>query len=75
VVERVRSSVGQWATERVDTGRCRLRMTVESLDWPVSVLGMVGADFEVIAPPGLAERIREWGERLARAADPASGAP
>jgi predicted DNA-binding transcriptional regulator YafY len=65
----VRGTVGQWATiEEVDEQRCRLRMTVDNLDWPTLALGSVGAEFEVLQPPELVEHIREWGARFTRAA-------
>jgi predicted DNA-binding transcriptional regulator YafY len=64
----VRSVVGHWGTvEEVDDRRCRLLMTVDTLDWPAMVLGAVGAEFEVLGPPELADRIREWGTRFVRA--------
>jgi predicted DNA-binding transcriptional regulator YafY len=64
----VRTSVGQWATiEEVDEHRCRLRMTVDNLDWAALALGSVGVEFEVVRPPELVERIREWGTRFCRA--------
>lgn len=66
--ERVRNVVGRWASvEDVDASSCRLRMTVENLDWPALTLGAVGADFEVIRPPELAERIRELATLFTRA--------
>jgi predicted DNA-binding transcriptional regulator YafY len=66
--EQVRAQVGQWATiEDLDDGRCRLAMTAESLDWPTLALGTIGAEFEVVGSPELAEQIREWGARFARA--------
>jgi predicted DNA-binding transcriptional regulator YafY len=73
----VRSVVGRWASvEEVDATSCRLRMTVENLDWPALTLGAVGASFEVIRPPELSERIRELGELFTRATaePPAAGA-
>jgi predicted DNA-binding transcriptional regulator YafY len=64
----VRSAVGQWATvEEVDEGSCRLRMTVENLDWPALALGAVGAEFEVIQPPELIDHLRNWAGRFNRA--------
>jgi predicted DNA-binding transcriptional regulator YafY len=64
----VRGRVGQWATiEDVDDTTCRLRMTVDNLDWPVLTLGATGADFDVVRPPELIDHIREWGARLTRA--------
>ena len=65
----VRERVGRWATIAEDgPGRCRVTMTPgDNLDWPVIALGMTGADFRVLAPPELAERIRDWGTRFTRA--------
>jgi predicted DNA-binding transcriptional regulator YafY len=66
----VRASVGQWATvEEIDTGRCRLLMTVDNLNWPALALGSVGAEFKVLQPPELVAHIREWGSRFSRAAN------
>ncbi|HLZ29027.1 MAG TPA: YafY family protein [Chloroflexota bacterium] len=71
----VRTLVGQWATiEEIDEQRCRLRMTADNLDWPTLALGSVGAEFEVLRPPELAEHIREWGARFTRSSASASQA-
>lgn len=65
----VRATVGQWATiEDADDGRCVLRMTSDSLDWPMFALGAVGAEFEVLGPPELADHVRSWGALFTRAA-------
>jgi len=65
----VRGRIGQWATvEDFGAGRCRVRMTAESLDWPMLALGAVGAEFEVVHPPELVDQVREWGARFTRAA-------
>ena len=64
----VRAALGHWgAVEVVDEKRCRLRMTADTLDWPALALGAVGAEFEVLGPPEMIERIREWGTRFQRA--------
>ncbi|MGW4487665.1 helix-turn-helix transcriptional regulator [Amycolatopsis sp. NPDC004368] len=64
----VRSRIGQWSTvEELDAQRCRVLMTADSLDWPTLALGVVGADFQVVSPPELRERVREWGARFSRA--------
>ncbi len=72
----VRERVGRWATIVEDgPGRCQVTMTPgDNLDWPVIALGMTGADFRVLAPPELAERIRDWGTRFTRAAQSPAGA-
>jgi predicted DNA-binding transcriptional regulator YafY len=64
----VRTVVGRWATiEEVDDASCRLRMTVENLDWPALTLGAIGADFEIVRPPELVEHLRRLADRFARA--------
>ncbi|MER7844360.1 YafY family protein [Kitasatospora sp. NPDC096077] len=67
---RVRAQVGRWGdVEAVDEGRCRLRMTADSLDWPAMALGSLGAEFRVVHPPELRELIAEWSARFGRAAE------
>lgn len=67
----VREKLGRWAiVEDVDAFSCRLRMTVDSLDWPVFALGAAGADFTVESPPELADLIGEWASRFVRATAP-----
>lgn len=66
--ETVRSRLGQWVTvEDIDDQTCRVRMTVDNLDWPALALGSVGADFEVVRPPELVVQLREWAARFTRA--------
>jgi predicted DNA-binding transcriptional regulator YafY len=65
----VREKLGRWAVvEDAGEGRCLLRMTADSLDWPAMALGAIGAEFEVLTPPEMAEHVREWGARFGRAA-------
>jgi predicted DNA-binding transcriptional regulator YafY len=65
----VRGRLGRWATVTEDgPDRCRVEMTArDSLDWPVMALGSTGADFQVLSPPELADRIADWGARFSRA--------
>ncbi len=64
----VRERIGRWSTvEEAGPGRCRVRMTADSLDWPTMALGAVSADFEVLSPPELADRVRDWGRRFSQA--------
>ncbi|WP_432852718.1 helix-turn-helix transcriptional regulator [Amycolatopsis sp. CA-161197] len=64
----VRERIGQWTTvEELDGGQCRVLMTADSLDWPMLALGVTGADFRVVTPPELQERVHEWGARFSRA--------
>jgi predicted DNA-binding transcriptional regulator YafY len=65
----IRERLGRWATVEEDgAARCLVTMTPpDNLDWPVFALGMAGADFRVIDPPELSERIRDWAVRFTRA--------
>jgi len=64
----VRERIGRWAVvEDIDAARCRVRMTADSLDWPTMALGAVGADFQVVSPPELLDRVHDWGRRFSHA--------
>jgi len=64
----VRQRIGQWAAvEDIDATSCRVRMTADSLDWPVMALGAVDAGFQVVSPPELLDRVRDWGRRFSQA--------
>ncbi|MFF5258528.1 helix-turn-helix transcriptional regulator [Actinomadura viridis] len=64
----VRERIGRWGTvEEAGAGRCRLRMTTDSLDWPIMALGALGTGFRVLDPPELRDRVHEWGARFGRA--------
>ncbi|MQS09801.1 helix-turn-helix transcriptional regulator, partial [Streptomyces alkaliphilus] len=64
----VRERVGRWGTvEGTDDGRCRVRMTADSLEWPLMALGAAGAEFRVVEPPELLDLVRERAERFGRA--------
>ena len=54
--------------EPVDTDRCVVTMRAESLDWPLFVLGGLGAELAIVSPPELAELASVWSKRLANAA-------
>jgi predicted DNA-binding transcriptional regulator YafY len=71
----VRERIGRWATIEEDgPSRCLATMTPgDNLDWPVIALGVAGADFQVVSPPELAERIGDWGTRFSRAVRPHAG--
>jgi WYL domain len=66
----VKEKIGRWATvEDLGPERCRVRMTPpEAGDWPVIALGLTDADFEVVSPAVVADRVRAWGDRFTRAA-------
>jgi len=64
----VRRRLGRWATvEEVDAEHCRMRMTTDSLDWAAMALGTLGADFRVLNPPEVLDRLRDWATRFQRA--------
>lgn len=64
----VRDRVGRWAAvTEAGPGRCRVTMAPPDLDWPLIALGVAGADFRVLSPPELADRVRDWAARFTRA--------
>jgi predicted DNA-binding transcriptional regulator YafY len=64
----VRQRVGRWGTVTEDgPGRCRLSMNTPDTDWPLIALALTGADFRILAPPELAEKVVTWGARFSRA--------
>lgn len=71
----VRERIGRWATVEEDgPSRCLATMAPgDNLDWPTIALGVAGADFQVLSPPELAERIGDWGARFNRAVRPHAG--
>jgi len=78
--EIVRQRIGRWSrveedgTGPANTGRCRVTMAPpDNLDWAVIALGVVGADFQVIAPPELTDRVADWAARFTRAAESGRG--
>jgi predicted DNA-binding transcriptional regulator YafY len=65
----VGATVGQWAkVEPIDDGSCRMRMSTDDLNWPLWVLGSLGADFTIESPAELRDRVRTAGETLLRGA-------
>lgn len=72
----VRDRLGGWGrVEEVDGDSCVLRMTSDSLDWPVTALCAIDADFEVRSPPELLDHIQGLHDRLGRAAAKGDRAP
>ena len=64
----VRARIGRWGTiEEIDEERCLLKMTAESLDWPIMALGATGADFQVRSPPELVDHLATLADRFGRA--------
>lgn len=64
----VASVVGRWAeVTAVDERSCVVRMSAESLDWPVLVLAAVGAEFEVVEPAEFRDYVRTVGDLFLRA--------
>lgn len=67
----VRAELGRWGTiAEIDHRSCRLRMAVDTLDWPAMALGAIGADFDILTPPEFTDYVRDWSRRFARAATP-----
>jgi predicted DNA-binding transcriptional regulator YafY len=67
--EVIRQRLGRWATVEEDgPTRCRITMTPpDNSDWPVIALGVAGADFQIIEPPGLIDQLTDWATRFTRA--------
>jgi predicted DNA-binding transcriptional regulator YafY len=66
--ETVRKAVGPWGTvDELGSDRARLRMQADSFDWPAHVLGMLGVDFEIVAPPELRAYLSDWASRFHKA--------
>ena len=71
----IRERIGRWATIGEDgPDRCLVTMTPDNLEWPVIALGVAGADFQVLSPPQLIERISDWSDRFTRALPPPAAA-
>jgi predicted DNA-binding transcriptional regulator YafY len=64
VVARV---VGHWGVVEPGPGGCVLTMNVDALQWPLTVLAEVDADFEVDSPPELRELVERAAARFTRA--------
>ena len=66
-VERV---VQRWGeVEALDDASCRLRMSLDSFEWVVFVLSVIGKDFEVHEPAELRDHLRATGEIFNRASN------
>jgi predicted DNA-binding transcriptional regulator YafY len=59
--------------EPIDEHTCRLRSTVDTLEWLAFRLAALGCEFEVHEPPELAGYLRALGGRVLRAAGSADG--
>jgi predicted DNA-binding transcriptional regulator YafY len=65
--EDVQRTVSHWGTaEAITDTSCRLRMSVDTFEWPAMVLGSVGADFEIVEPAELRDYMRAMGELFVR---------
>jgi predicted DNA-binding transcriptional regulator YafY len=64
----VRRRIGRWAeADERDGGGCSVRIDADDLDWAVSALGVIGADFAVVSPPEAADHLRLVARRFAAA--------
>nr|BFE85007.1 hypothetical protein GCM10020093_076080 [Planobispora longispora] len=59
-VEKVVAVTGG-TVEAADGRTCRLRIGADDFDWPVLVLGALGAEFEVVQPPEFRDHLRATG--------------
>ncbi|WP_281690043.1 helix-turn-helix transcriptional regulator [Pseudonocardia thermophila] len=64
--ERVRAHVGRWGEVEPEGDGCRMRMLVDTLDWPAMVIASLGVAAEVISPPELIAHARTWARTLDR---------
>jgi predicted DNA-binding transcriptional regulator YafY len=65
----VEKVVSGWGTvEAIDDGSCRLRVTVDGLEWPAMVLAADGADFDVVEPAELRADVGRIAALFGRAA-------
>lgn len=70
----VRERIGRWSVvQEAGHGRCRVRISTDSLEWAAMALGVTGAPFRVRAPAELAGLLADWGRRFTDAA--ATGQP
>ncbi|ROO85508.1 putative DNA-binding transcriptional regulator YafY [Actinocorallia herbida] len=67
VLARINATVG--VVESVDADRCVLATGADTLETVAAYLGMLGLDFEVAAPPELADHVAALGRRYLRAAE------
>lgn len=72
----VRRRLGAWATVEPDgDGRCRARMSSDTLVWPAVALAGLEADFTVLGPPEMVAHLGDLAARLTRASASASPFP
>jgi predicted DNA-binding transcriptional regulator YafY len=63
----VQRVVQRWGeVEALDDTSCLLRMSLDSFEWVVFVLAVIGADFEVLEPVELRDHLRATGEIFSR---------
>jgi predicted DNA-binding transcriptional regulator YafY len=63
-------ATSRWGTvEAIDDTSCRLRMSIDTFDWPTLLLTALEVDFDVVGPPEFREYLRTTGERFLRAGD------
>jgi predicted DNA-binding transcriptional regulator YafY len=63
----VQRVVQRWGeVDALDETSCRLRMSLDSFEWVVFVLAVIGAEFEVQEPAELRDHLRATGEIFSR---------
>lgn len=65
-VEALAEATGGWGEVVPDADGAVWRIGVDELDWPVMVVAQLDAEFAVVSPPELAQRLRSVGRRLER---------
>ena len=64
----MRARIGRWARVEDDgSGRSRVHMAADGLDWPAFAIGTLGAEVTVVSSPELLYLLHEWGHRFGRA--------
>lgn len=63
----VRALIGPWCeVTELDTGRCRVEITADSLQWAAFAVGVTGAEITACDSAELIALLRDWSERFAR---------
>ena len=71
----VRRRVGWLTVAEEGPDRCRVELDVDDLLWGATALGLLGASFAVVAPPGLAATLHDLADRFASASRALAAGP
>ncbi|GAB3209894.1 YafY family protein [Marinactinospora endophytica] len=68
--EEVKRVVAEWGeVEATGEQSCRLRMSVDELHWPILILAALEAEFSVVEPCELRDRLRDTGRLFLRSVE------